>query len=162
MEDRPIKIVFDEKYSKAAKALIDMAQTEILISTYKLQGHRKPQVNAVAFLIKDLTKAIGRGVQCKILMHHSAGNGSPPQANLPTAEILKSKGAEIRYLPGGRIVHAKLLVVDANIMIAGSHNWSKSALMSNFEVSLQVHDKIAIQEVRNIFLKVWSQAVALR
>lgn len=157
-----IQIVPDNLYLKRAVQFLAHAQSEILLTTYKLQISSVPRARSLTVIIHALTRAISQGVKCKIIVHYGPGKKGVPSANLPSMLMLHLKGAQVRYLPISRIVHAKILIVDSRIMMVGSHNWSISSMMDNAELSLMVEDSISISQAKDYFINLWNQATPFK
>ena len=157
-----IEIIENNRYIPEAIRLIDNAQNEILLSTYKLQIIRTPRGRHLLALIYALIKAIQRGIPCKIMLHYNTNKKGAPSTNLPSMVTLSQRGADIRYLPTSRIIHTKMLVVDSKKMITGSHNWSLASLTRNYEVSLLVSDSLAVLQAKKSFMSVWSQGTPFK
>ena len=55
------------------------------------------------------------------------------------------------------LLHGKLLIIDNNIAILGSHNITYSGLHKNIELSLLIEEKNIVKEFRNLFFILWNQ-----
>jgi len=152
----------DNEYLNVAAFTISRTQKELLISTYRLQIYlRKPPANFLK-LYKSLIEALARGVKVRILTQYSTKPGLAPHSNELSMAILKSKGAAVRFLPRGRIAHAKMIIADDDCLITGSHNWSLSALTKNFEFSVLLHDPAYISQAKKHFLATWLNAIPFK
>ena len=58
------------------------------------------------------------------------------------------------YDSPSRTTHAKLMVVDEQIILLGSTNWTYNALSSNNEVAVRIRSKEAAKDVVEYFNKV--------
>lgn len=162
MKPEALQVVSDNNYLQAAYALLAAAKKEILLSSYKFQISHVPRARRFTRLINALTNAMSRGVRFKMILHYTPNMKGVPRENLPAMEFLKKKGADIRYITMSRIVHAKILIVDSNAMMIGSHNWSISSMTANAELSLLVKDSLSIQQTQNYFLNLWEKATPFK
>lgn len=93
-----------------------------------------------------LLRAAARGVDVRVLLAPDPGGDGAGQAAvaLATAGASRSPSFEVRVDPrlpsNASKMHAKVLVVDGEAFILGSHNLVSSAFDSNREVSLLVSD----------------------
>ena len=65
--------------------------------------------------------------------------------------ILTNCGIEAKLLHSNKLLHIKLMIIDGEIGILGSHNYTKNAFNLNHEVSIIVRDKKSITELQTYF-----------
>lgn len=85
-----------------------------------------------------------RGLKVRILTNFSA-----------TCDWLCSLGLNARLIAGSRIVHAKMVILDSNKIFVGSHNFSRSAMTSNIEVSTLHTDFSDVDPLLRYFNSLW-------
>ena len=71
--------------------------------------------------------------------------------------ILKSEGCEAKRLRSSKLVHCKLIIIDDNIVIVGSHNITQSAFQMNLELSVILHEGESKESFVNFFNNLWCQ-----
>ena len=162
MAKQAVQGLIDNEYLSVAAFVISRARKKLLISTYRLQIYSKARSGNFFILYKSLIEALGRGVRVQLLTQYSEKPGLAPHSNELSMSILKSKGAAVRFLPRGRIAHAKMIIADDDCLITGSHNWSLSSLTRNFEFSVLLHDPAYISQAKAHFLNAWSKAIPFK
>jgi cardiolipin synthase len=87
-------------------------------------------------VLEALVSAARRGVQLRVLLDR----GQPQ--NAAAMGQLQSAGAVVRYYlqAGDELLHAKLGIFDAGMVLFGSCNWSRSGFTRNHELDLLVFD----------------------
>jgi len=65
--------------------------------------------------------------------------------------ILESLGIESKVLHSKYLLHIKLMIIDGEIAILGSHNYTKNAFNVNHEVSIIVKDQTSIEKLTEYF-----------
>ena len=158
MSGHPI-LLLDENYLATASHLIHSAEKDILISTFKMENAQDPKKYKLAALYRGLEQATARGIDVKVLLNQLTGKNTIAKTNKYTASLLKLKSINIRTLENTRVVHAKLIIADEKSLIIGSHNWSNKSFSRNFELSVSIDDPETITQARNLFLKLWEEAV---
>lgn len=148
-------LLLDEKFYHAAKTLIESAQKEILVSSFKFELPSSVSGRSIASLFNVLCIAAQTGRTVKVLVNMIPGRSQLVAINRAAIKSLRQAGCQVRCLPGNRVVHAKLLIVDGKKMILGSHNWSAKSLTNNFEMSLLVDDPETVALARVIFFHLW-------
>ncbi|MBI4715713.1 MAG: phospholipase [Nitrospirae bacterium] len=133
-----IQILPDRDYAKVLFPKLGEAKTEILISIYlfKTDDSRSNPTNKIE---KLLEKAAKRGVTVKVLMERESDADSIlTRSNEETAERLAAHGIRVIFDSPKRRTHTKALVIDRRYVFIGSHNFTRSALRQNREVSVLI------------------------
>lgn len=131
-------------FPKKVIPLLDSAKKNIDIAVYDWRWYANQPAHAVQQFNIALVRAVQRGVLVRAVVN--------------TTEIvpqLKKVGIQARGLKDARTLHTKLILIDGELAIIGSHNFTRNAFGSNIEVSLAVgipveHDRLA-QFFNNIF-----------
>jgi len=58
-------------------------------------------------------------------------------------------------------MHHKFVIIDNNILISGSINWTKSAFFGNFENVLVTNESAIVQPFINEFERIWRMLNAI-
>jgi len=111
----------------AALAAIAAARHSIDIEMFVLSDR---------LVLDELIAAARRGVQLRVLL-----DPSQPQ-NADALALLHAAGASVRFYlqAGDELLHAKLGIFDAGIVLFGSCNWSRSGFTRNHELDLLIRD----------------------
>jgi len=72
-----------------------------------------------------------------------------------TEKILKEQGIKTNIRDFGGLLHTKLMIIDDQIVIIGSHNYTYNAFETNFEASVIIDDKDIAQIFKEYFLSFW-------
>jgi len=72
-----------------------------------------------------------------------------------TEKILKEQGIKTNIRDFGGLPHTKLMIIDDQIVIIGSHNYTYNAFETNFEASVIIDDKDIAQIFKEYFLSFW-------
>ena len=141
-------------YYGAVRAALAGAKESILCAMYIADfDPKRPEDNQSA-LVMDLVAAHNRGVRVAVVLdlyetagHGSARKGSVDKKNEETFLYLKKKGVNVIYDSGTTTLHSKLIVIDDEVTIVGSANWTYSALRKNHESSVIIRSS----EVAKVF-----------
>ncbi len=131
-------------YAREARRLIDGAQRRLWMSMYVL----RPDDGIIGGLLDGLVAAAARGVDVRVVLDRGAGwDGQPDFKHEAPAAWLAAHGVRVLLDDEEVTSHAKVLVADSRLVLAGSHNWSRSALVKNRELSWLVDDAEAAVDV---------------
>jgi len=115
---------------------MDRARKSIDLVMYFL----KPGSMETDELIDSLIIAVQRGVDVRVLLSSSGGD-DVRHFHEEAYQLLTDNGVGVKFSGGSGVTSAKLLVVDDDISIVGSHNWTESGLTYNSESSVLVQSK---------------------
>jgi len=109
-------------------------------------------------LIAALNAAGARGADVRVILdadlEHDYHQAS--KVNRETAAALQQTGMALRLDLYGTTTHSKVLVVDEDQVVIGSHNWSVPSFYSRDETSLYVEGAGPAAREADWFLKLWS------
>lgn len=145
MIQEPIPII-SKQFSPVLCRLIDQAEHSIDIIVYDWRFYKHDPASAVSLFNASLVRAKTRGVAIRCIVN---------SANL--AALLTDLGFYAKCLPTERILHAKLMIIDGNKIVIGSHNYSQHAFTSNHEASVF----FTLSETENQFTKYFNNLYGL-
>ena len=143
-DQNKINILNDEKYYYHVLNAISSAEREIDIIMFSIYKCKKTEE-----LLNELIKARKRGVFIRIILDKDI------DSNKEVKNILGSEKIPIK-LAEDRRIHNKLIIIDKDILIIGSHNWTDKALFENRESSVAIRDKNTIKKMKRYFESVWN------
>jgi len=150
--------LYDESFISAALAAVTKAKKTIYISTFKLEITTKKRGEKLFNFFDILGKKAADGVRVCILTNKPGNRGHIPDTNAYALRYMRPGKIQIRFLPNDRVVHAKLLIVDGQCALFGSHNLSVRSCHNNFELSFFLDDKTTLEYVTTIFNAIWATA----
>jgi cardiolipin synthase len=149
-------IVRDNEYLGIAIALVSQAKENINISTFKVERTDKPKGRNIEELYKAIIEKIKQGVKVNLLFNWHDDKKSIAKTNLGAGQFLKNYGVKVKHLKNNRCCHAKILTVDSQKALLGSHNWSIRSFESNFELSYLIDEPETVKQIDSIFQRSWS------
>lgn len=132
-----------DKYFPAVKEAIAKAQGSIYTVMYLVEFSAERANSKANQLVDALIEAKKRGVEVEVVFDQDAGSFK----NAKAYTHLKEAGIRVYYDELSRYTHAKCLVIDKKIIIAGSTNWSEAALDRNIEVSFLLESEELAQGI---------------
>lgn len=130
----------ERDYARAAERLIAGARRRCWMAMFVI----RPEGGTVSAMLEALAAAAARGVDVRVALDRGlARDGTPDDKHAAPAAWLAGHGVRVILDEPDRTTHAKLLVVDGIAILAGSHNWTTSAVTSNREASWLVEDEAA-------------------
>jgi len=130
--------LWDSFYSSQVSPLILAAKRKIYLTSYKLEPKDSPRSRRVMDLINLLVESAARGVDVRILLNFQDNKGATSGINWWAARVLAKRNVYARYVPGCRILHAKIMTIDDRYSVIGSHNFSVMSHDKNIEYSTLV------------------------
>jgi phosphatidylserine/phosphatidylglycerophosphate/cardiolipin synthase-like enzyme len=104
-------------------------------------------------LARALIDAKNRGVEVKVVIEedNAYGQGSDYQ-------MLKDAGVDVRLDGNPALMHHKFMIVDGELMVTGSYNWSTAAEDRNDENFVVIRDKEVVDRFTQEFNRLLSTA----
>lgn len=132
-----IEDLSDRAYLPRILELLQGARRSIDVSMYQILLPGTEEDHPVWQILQALAEARGRGVRIRVLLNrhldYMAGETVPLARSLAATEYLRAKGIEIVFAHPARRLHDKVIVIDERWVIEGSMNWTKTALLGNWE-----------------------------
>lgn len=132
--------------------LIDEAKENINISIYSFTNRE---------IAKALKKSASRGVSINIIYDKSSNFKNPKSTigYLSKYQNIHTCFLEGRSSRGGKykgLMHQKMAIIDRQVLILGSANWSKSAFSNNHETLFMTSNPQSIQKALKNFTQMFS------
>lgn len=151
-------LLVDNNFIPCATELIRSAKKSISISTFKAEMTTKPRGTKLYDFFLFLIKRHTEKIKIRFLINWNTEKKACPKTNLYVIKALRSKGIEIKTLPLNRCCHAKVISIDSEAAIIGSHNLSIRSCFNNFEISLFTENPANILKIDHAFNEVWQTA----
>lgn len=149
-----VQLVTDGQYLQVAQKIIKEAKNSIQVMMYEMGYYDKYPNTSSNLLIKELIDAKKRGVNVEVILEVSKEEDRTTKRNRHTGKILSDGGVQVIYDSPARTTHAKLMVVDGQLALSGSTNWTYNALTSNNEVCFLIRSKELARALIDYFGKV--------
>jgi phosphatidylserine/phosphatidylglycerophosphate/cardiolipin synthase-like enzyme len=126
----PIEVHFSPQggCTEAIVREIEAARSSILIQAYSFTS---------APIAKAVVEAYKRGVHVEVIL-----DSSHKTAEYSSADFLHHAGIPVLIDSEHAIAHNKIMIIDGQVVITGSFNFTKQAEQSNAENLLVIRDKI--------------------
>ena len=156
-----VKNISGEKYFQAVKKAISEAKESIFMVMFKVGLRPYDKNSSVYQLVDELIDAHKREVKVKVILDQNIpfekeniDEWQVDDKNAWCYKMLKDAGIEIGYDDPNKYLHAKALVIDKEIVILGSANWTESALHKNFEANVLIKSKELAEELLKEFQEI--------
>ncbi len=136
------KLILNEEYFQVAHREIRKAKESIYLIAYLFLLYDYPGAYPNRIL-KDLIAARGRGVAVHVILDYPKPEYLDEEGpkNQEVYEKLKKAGIDVRFDSPAKRTHAKVLIIDRETIILGSHNYSFAGLRYNNEASVLLRDR---------------------
>lgn len=138
--------VIAKDFLKKVTPYLETAKKSIDICVFDWRWYATdPGATAQLFNAK-IVEAVKRGVKVRAIINSDdIGNK------------LKGVGVVVKKFISKHIMHCKLMLIDGEVVITGSHNYTQSAMEANFELSVILSDGIDTTEFNQFFEILWSR-----
>lgn len=149
--------LFDELYHAFLRRSIAAAKLRIWASIFIVNpGIGQDLEERVRSLVQALGAKRHMGLDVRIVLGASKTNQDIQGANLVALRYLRSCGVPAKlYRAAKSSTHAKYVLIDEDLAVVGSHNWSHNAFSASAEDSLAIRSRDHVEALAREFLKVW-------
>lgn len=152
---KDVQVITDRQYFDVVCDRIRGAKSSIKMMMFEASYYKTYQDSPSNILIRELIAAKKRGVEVKVILERREGKERATLRNIRTGALLTQGGVEVVYDPLDITTHTKLLIIDGEMSIVGSTNWTYNALKKNHEVSVLIQSPEVAKNLQNYFQKVW-------
>ncbi len=158
-QTRDIKVydLSNRNYFPRISKAISEAKNSVHIVMFEMRYYPNNTNSSENALVQELIKAHERNVSIKVVLEGGEdylGYDFISKQKQACA-VLKNAGISVRFDPEGTTTHAKLLIIDSEIVIIGSTNWGEYALEKNYEASVMIVSKSLADDFEKYFNKIW-------
>ena len=140
METLKIETAIGEQFPKKVIPLIEDAKTSIAIIVYNWYWYPDEIGTQIQLFNNAIVRANNRGVEVRVCVQERK-----------IAEILKQAGIRVKKIDSSKTLHSKLMIIDNDITIVGSHNYTKNAFDINYEASVILRDTKTARKFKEYF-----------
>jgi len=156
--DVKVQSALGSDYGPRVTALLDGAKSSVRVLMYEWKWYSHESAGGVRDFNLALVRALRRGVKVRVILNSEDLSHPLTRINGRTGSFLRKAGAEVKTGHLGSTTHAKVLIIDDEILVLGSHNISKSAFTRNFEASIIIHSRQSILDFIRYFENIWKFA----
>ena len=139
------QILIGKEFPQNVIPLLDLAKKSIDIIVFDWRWYPQDPGALCQLFNQAIVRASRRGVQVRAIANHGE-----------IIKILNDLGCQAKKLTTQRLVHCKIMIIDGECLISGSHNYTQNAFNINYEMSLILHDAEAALVATNFFNNLFS------
>jgi len=132
------------EYPKRVIPYIKNAKKTIFAIVYDWKWYPTQMGSSIQIFNQEIVRKAKQGIKVKVILN-----------DRKTASILEKEGVKTKVGDLGGLVHAKMLLIDDDIAIIGSHNFTYNAFETNFEISILSQDRAMTKDLTDYFLNLW-------
>ncbi len=140
-----LETISGREYPIKVIPLIQNAKSSIDIVVFDWRWYPQDPGASCQLFNQAIIQSIRRGVKIRAIVN----NGR-------IMDILLREGCFVKKLMTTKLVHCKLMIIDEQIVITGSHNYSQSAFQLNLELSVIINENGIVKDFSNFFNNLWN------
>ena len=125
--------------------LIDNAKQSIDIVVFDWRWYADNPANPVQLFNHAIVRAVRRGVVVRAIANSN-----------DIISVLNSVGVKAKKPATPNLIHSKIIIIDNETMVIGSHNYSQSAFTMNHEASIIIKGAENILNFNNYFSNLYN------
>lgn len=120
-----MQTIIGRQFPEKVIPLINEAKKSIDIIVFDWRWYPADAGSSVQLFNQAIIRAVRRGVRVRGVVNSSDILG-----------VLNSQGCQVKKLISKNLVHAKMMILDKEKVVLGSHNYTQSAFQMNYELSV--------------------------
>ncbi len=144
-----VDLLCDRGYYPRVLELLKQARKDIHAVIYYVGDPRQERPRA---MLDALVEAKERGLEVSVQLDGPAEGEE--DRNKPACDYLKEHGIQATYDGPEVTTHTKALVVDGEILVLGSANWTQGALAHNHEAGVVVRSPVLAKRLLEEFERI--------
>lgn len=140
-----MQAIIGKEFPKEVIPLIDSARHTIKVVVFFWGWYGEEPSNPCQLFNNSILRAVKRGVEVRACVNSQK-----------IASPLRDAGIKVRIPVSKSLMHTKMLLIDDEILILGSHNFSQSAFTTNFETSIVSIKDECLPKFIAFFDSLWS------
>lgn len=141
-----IKIISGSQFPQIVIPLIEAAKKSIRVVVFDWRWYPSDSGSSVQLFNQSIVRAAKRGVQVSGIVN-----------NDQIVQIFRENGCDFKKIITPKLVHCKLMIIDDEIAVTGSHNYTASAFQMNLELSVVIDELEAITGLNQFYSNIWSK-----
>ena len=140
MEENKTILLIKREYPKEVIPLIEKAKNSIKIIVYEWRWYENQLGSSIQLFNNAIIRAKKRGVEVKAVLK-----------NQKISKKLKDQKIWVNEVDFSKTLHVKLIIIDNEIVILGSHNFTLNAFHINDEVSVIIRSPEIVEKLLKHF-----------
>ena len=135
------EIILGSQYPYIVENLILGAKESISVMLFYISYNPKIKKSKVNNLVNLLIKAKQKGLKVKVILDKDKEGEvyNSRTINLPTVNLLKNNKIEVHFDNVETANHSKIVVIDNNTVVIGSHNWTLGSFFNYDDTSIKIN-----------------------
>lgn len=162
LEADSAELLWTGDYLPALIASLEEAQNRVDVAMFMTGvGTQTVAQGRVRQVLDILARLQQRGVACRVLVNDFSEDVVLPTVNQVAAHYLDGAGVPVRLFRNdrGSSVHSKYVLIDQDVAIVGSGNWTGGGLIGNLEAAVRVVSRPLVRTLQRRFDRDWQQSV---
>jgi len=129
IQDEDIVPIIGKQFPAVGSAMIDVATCSVDIIVYDWRWYPQDPGGPAQQFNNAIINAARRGVKIRVLTNIEY-----------VIKVLNDNKIEAKKIRSERLVHAKMMIIDGQHLIIGSHNYTQNAFTLNLEASVLIRN----------------------
>lgn len=139
-----IEAIIGKEFPEKVIPLIDEAKRSIRIVVFDWRWYPDDPANPVQLFNQALVRAVRRGVDIKVITNTDG-----------ILKTLSSLKIQTKKWISKNVLHGKMMIIDDEILVIGSHNYTMYAFTMNQEVSVIIREAGSLDRFNQFFINLY-------
>jgi len=155
--DEKVEAIIGSDYPTKVVPLLESAKQTIDIMMYEWKWYTHEAAGGMEKLNLVIQRKAREKIRIRVLLNIESMGHAITKINGRTASFLQKAAVICKFGQVGIATHAKMVIIDQNIVVVGSHNYSKGSFSRNQEVSVGIKGSEIVRPFIDYFNLLWSR-----
>jgi len=141
-----IKVLSGRQFPAEVIPLIEKAKNSIDIIVFDWRWYGSDPGASVQIFNQKIRHAVNRKVKVRALVNSKI-----------LVNFLRKQGIDCKHVVCKKLMHCKMMIIDDELVITGSHNYTMSAFHLNIELSVLIKEDPSISQFIEFYKNIWSR-----
>lgn len=154
--DGQTKAIIGSEYPQAVCELLRRAKWSIDICAYVWKWYAHRGGCAMQKINYAVIEKARNGVKIRVRLNSESKDHYLTKENTRTSQALRRYPIQVKFDSSGTVSHLKMIIIDNEIVIIGSHNLSARSVSENNEASVAIFGAAACKPYKEYFDLLWT------
>ena len=132
------------EFVKKVTPLVESVRSTLDICVFDWRWYPNDVGSPCQIFNQAIVQAVRRGVHVRAIVNSES-----------VAAQLRAVGVEVKRHVSKHLLHLKMMLLDSETLVTGSHNYTQSAFSANYEMSLILSDGVNLKPAQDFFNALW-------
>ena len=152
-----VRVYFSTEFMPLLLSALHRAESTIRVVMFEWTWYPGQLSGTAHDINRSVVAKARKGCDVRVYLHQASIRMSILKRNFKTARLLIDAGCKVKWGGTGKIIHAKVWIIDGKVVFIGSHNISNRAMKGNVEAGVMFDEEGEVMKAVQWFDALWGK-----